>query len=296
MQNKKIDKEKIKTWFVTGASSGIGHEICRQLLIRGYNVVAVARRLPDFRDKNILCLSADVTNSDAIQNAINDGIKKFGRIDVLSNNAGISSDISCEEESLAHMKYVMDVNFFGAFNTINTILPHFRKNGHGTIINNTSECGVSPRKLGTAYCSSKYALEGLSAVCWHECKRFCRIMTLELGFFKGTEIGKNKKIVKSNINEYQNIPSFYKKCYFVCENKKELGVSLLLDQIEYEKLPRHLTLGKDACFHIKAEIECTKKDLINSKKISSKCSFYNYGQMFKLAKKLIWEKIIRKAK
>ena len=63
---KKIDIEKIKTWFVTGASSGIGHELCRQLLEKGYNVIAVARRIPDFEHENALCLSVDVTKPETI--------------------------------------------------------------------------------------------------------------------------------------------------------------------------------------------------------------------------------------
>lgn len=145
---KKIDKEKIKTWFVTGASSGVGHELCKQLLERDYNVIAVARRVPDFVHKNALCLSVDVTKPETIIDAIQKGIECFGKIDVLSNNAGISANITCEEETLEHMKQVMEVNFFGTFNTINALLPHFRQNKNGTIINNTSQSGLTPRLWG----------------------------------------------------------------------------------------------------------------------------------------------------
>ena len=152
---KKIDKEKIKTWFVTGASSGVGHELCKQLLKKGYNVIAVARRVPDFEHENALCLSVDVTKPETIKEAVKKGIDKFGKIDVLSNNAGISANITCEEETLEHMKEVMDINFFGTFNTINTLLPHFRENKNGTIICNTSQSGLTPRLYGAAYCSSK---------------------------------------------------------------------------------------------------------------------------------------------
>ena len=85
-KNKKIDKEKIKTWFITGASSGLGHELCRQLSERGYNVIAAARRKPDFEQGNILSLSMNVTKKEEIKNAINEGIKKFGEINVIVNN------------------------------------------------------------------------------------------------------------------------------------------------------------------------------------------------------------------
>ena len=207
---KKINKELIKTWFVTGASSGVGKEICKQLSERGYNVIAVARRIPDFHKENVLCLSADVTNPDSVVSAINKGIEKFGKIDVLSNNAGVSADITAEEESLEHMQEVMNTNFFGSFNTINKILPHFRKNKNGTVINNTSQSGISPRLFGSAYCSSKYALEGFTSVVRMETKSFCRVMAFELSFFFGTEIGKTKKSIDSQIEEYK-LENLHKK-------------------------------------------------------------------------------------
>ena len=133
-----MKNNKIKTWFVTGASSGVGKEVCRQLIDRGYNVIAVARRVPEFVGENILSLSVDVTNQDMIENAVKQGIEKFGNIDVLMNNAGISSNSTLEELSLSELNNVMNVNFYGAFNTMKVLMPHFRKNKNGTIVNNTS--------------------------------------------------------------------------------------------------------------------------------------------------------------
>ena len=180
MFNKKIAKDKINTWFVTGASSGVGHEICKQLLENGYNVVATARRIPDFKHENALCLSCDVTNSQSIKTAMDEGIKRFGSIEVLSNNAGISSYLTVEQETKENMRNVMETNFWGSYNTIYEFLPYFRQHHNGTIINNTSEAGIIPRAFGGAYCSSKHALEGLSSVLWHEAQTFCRVMTFEL--------------------------------------------------------------------------------------------------------------------
>ena len=118
---KKIAKDKIRTWFVTGASSGVGLEMCKQLLERGYNVIAVSRRIPLLENKNALCLSMDVTKIDEINNAISEGINRFGKIDVLVNNAGISANVSLEEENLEHMKKVMETNFFGTFISIHFV-------------------------------------------------------------------------------------------------------------------------------------------------------------------------------
>lgn len=271
---KKIAKEKIMTWFVTGASSGVGNELCKQLLKRGYNVIAVSRRDPNLKHENALCLSADVTNPDSINSAIEKGIEQFGRIDVLSNNAGICSHITLEEENLSHMKEVMETNFFGVFNTINALLPHFRYNKNGTIINNTSMSGLSIRYRGSAYCSSKHAIEGLTGVCWHETKSFCRTMAFELGYFPETNIIKNSKAVETEIEEYKKVKDFYKSINYTFENNLKSAIKIIIDQVEQEKLPRRLILGKDANIKVDAEIEYLKKDLKTSKRLTSQCSKY----------------------
>lgn len=283
---KKIDKNKIKTWFVTGASSGVGHELCKQLLERGYNVIAVARRVPDFEHENALCLSVDVTKPETIMNAIQKGIDKFGKIDVLSNNAGISANITCEEENLEHMKEVMEVNFFGTFNTINALLPHFRANKNGTIINNTSMHGLSFRYGGSAYCASKHAIEGFSSVVWHEAKSFCRVMAFELGWFPGTDIGTHWNKV-TTIDEYKNLNDFYKKIYYSFINQLDIGVKYIIDEVEKEKIQRRLILGKDAIIKVDSEIKYLRKNWRESKRRALKCAKFNKEFPKKVLKKVM---------
>lgn len=283
---KKIDKNRIKTWFVTGASSGVGHKLCEELLNRGYNVIAVARRIPDFKSENALCLSVDVTNPETIQNAIKLGIERFGKIDVLSNNAGISAEITCEEETLEHMKEVMEVNFFGTFNTVNALLPHFRKNKNGTIINNTSQSGVTPRLRGSAYCSSKYAIEGLSGVCYLETVKFCRVMIFELGFFSGTNVIEKMISKESEFSEYKDNKELC-KIWHTFDNDLDTAIPLLINQVEQEKLPRRLILGKDAYIKVKAEHNWIKKDLRNSKRRALKCAKFNKEFPKRVLRKII---------
>lgn len=287
---RKIDKDKIKTWFVTGASSGIGKEMCLQLLQRGYNVVAVSRRMPSFSDysdsKNLLCLSVDVTSPVSIQEAINKGILKFKKIDVLVNNAGISASVTCEEENLEHMKQVMETNFFGTYNTISALLPHFRQNHNGTIVNNTSMHGLSVRYGGSAYCSSKHAVEALTSVLHLETCKFCRIMAFELGLFLGTEIGThiNKQ---TEIEEYKNIPSDYKHFYYSFNNQIPVGVSLIIDEVEKEKMQRYFILGKDAYIKIKHQLSLMKGDIKKSKRKAYRCSKFDNKFILKIIRKII---------
>lgn len=270
-KNKKIKKEKIKTWFVTGASSGLGHELCEQLAQNGYNVIAIARRTPIFENKNIVCISADVTKVDEIENAINLGIEKFGEINVLVNNAGTSSYLTCEEELAEKMRSVMETNFWGAFNTIQILLPHFRKKNNGTIINVSSECGIIPRAFGAAYCSSKHALEGLSGVLWHETKRFCRVLTVELSFFKNTEIGKGEQ-KGSKLLEYSKIQWLPIKMKNSKNNDIKIATKFIIEEAEKEKMQRRLMLGEDIPKKIEFEINSLKNDLKLSKKRAELCA------------------------
>ena len=284
---KQIEKEKILTWFVTGASSGVGYELCKQLIEKGYNVIAVSRRIPDFTQPNVLCLSVDVTNPETINDAVKKGIEKFGRIDVLSNNAGISSYLTVEEEPVEEMRKVMETNFWGTYNTCHAILPYFRKQGHGTIVNMSSECGLLPRTFGAAYCSSKYAVEGLSSVLWLETQNFCRVMTVELSYFENTEIGQIKPRGTS-FDEYKNIPSMPVKVfrsYF--NNDISNGVKYIIEAVEKEKLQRRLMLGKDIICKVESEIQALKRDKNLSKTRAYKCAKINKEYLKRVINKVI---------
>lgn len=272
MKNNQSINVNIKTWFVTGASSGIGYKMCESLLEKGYNVIAVARGVPMFDHPNALCLRCDVTERDSIVNAVNAGIQKFGRIDVLMNNAGITASILCEDETLEHMKEVMEVNFFGTFNTINILLPHFRENKNGTIINNTSQSGISYRAYGSAYCASKHAVEGLTSVVRQEAQNFCRVMAFELGFFKGTEIVKACVTKQNTHAEYGNIKLYGAALdYKSFENRLDGVISSIISAVEKEKLPRHLPLGYDSIVKAKHELEILRQDIENAKQYNKVC-------------------------
>ena len=271
----KKQRNNTKTWFITGASSGVGYEFCKQLLEQGDNVIAVARRVPDFNNENALCLSVDVTDHEAVQIAIEKAFKRFGIIDVLVNNAGKTANISCEHETLEHMKEVMNVNFFGTFNTMNVIMPYFRKQRHGTILNNTSMHGITVRLWGSAYCSSKHAIEGLTGVARLEAQKFCRVAAFELGWFPGTELVKQgtHKIPKKT-EEYLNLKTPYN---YINDNKSiSNAVKTIIKVIkENDELPRHFMVGLDSISKAKIEISELKKNISYSSKFINQYSDYN---------------------
>ena len=191
------------------------------------------------------------------------------------NNAGITASVTLEEETLEHMKEVMETNFFGYFNTIHAILPHFRKNKNGTIINNISESGLTPSAYSSAYCSSKHALEGLTGVCLIETQKFCRVMSIEPGWFEGTNIIKNQIRTNSAYDEYKDLSPLHKPVNSSFKNDLTIALNCIIDTVELEKLPRRLILGKDAFQKIKSEADSLRKDLKNSKTQAMKCSIQN---------------------
>ena len=283
---KLIDKNKIKTWFITGASSGIGLEVCKQCLGKGYNVIAVARNKPDIEHPNALCLSADVTKPETITDAFRCGLEKFKEINVLFNSAGISSYGTFEEEPAEEMRKVMEVNFWGTYNTMHRLLPYFRSKQTGTIVNISSEMGLYPRAYGAAYCASKYALEGLTSVVWWETKKFCRILTVELDKFDGTKIGANKPKGVSNIPEYKGLQWLPYKILNFNSNKNDLtiAVSFIIKEVEKKKITRRLMLGKTICQRTYKEINSIKKDINYSYFKALKCANIN---IFKLMSEYI---------
>ena len=268
----RISRNKIKTWLVTGASSGLGAIICKELLERNYNVIALARRKPTFNNQRIYSLSCDITDETDVMHAVDSGIDRFGSIDVLINNAGISSNYTLEESTNEDLHKIFETNFFGTCNITRICLKYFRLQGHGTVVNNTSQSGLSGRLFGCGYCSSKHALEGLTSVLSIEAQKFCRVMAVEYGWFPGTDICKSATTTKTKFYEYQ-IKDKFSSIYNDFYHEINTGVNYLINQIEKEELPRHLILGFDAIEKVKHEINLLQKDISISRKRALFCAY-----------------------
>ena len=156
-----------QTILITGCSSGIGRVTAKYFQERGWNVVATVRSNPEQDDElnaleNVLVAKLDVTKKDTIDAAIAAGIERFGQIDVLLNNAGYGSYGLLEATPERKMRMQYDVNVIGPMLVMQSILPHFRKRGKGTIINISSMGGKITFPLGTLYHGSKFAVEGMT--------------------------------------------------------------------------------------------------------------------------------------
>lgn len=154
-----------KTALVTGASSGMGKVIAKQLIKDGLTVVVAARRveqMDDLKDLGAHPVAMDVSDDAGRKAALAEITAKFGGVDVLVNCAGFGLYGSVEDVPLKEARYQMDVNLFGAAALIQEVVPYMREKRAGKIINITSMGGKIYTPLGAWYHASKHALEGLS--------------------------------------------------------------------------------------------------------------------------------------
>ncbi|WP_330310345.1 MULTISPECIES: oxidoreductase [unclassified Streptomyces] len=154
---------------VTGASSGIGKETALALVAAGFNVVGTSRDTSRVTPLDgVTFLGLDVASDASVATAVQEVSERFGRIDVLVNNAGVGSMGAAEETSVAQAQGVFDTNVFGVMRMVNEVLPHMRAQGRGRIINISSVLGFMPQPYMAAYAASKHAIEGYTESLDHE--------------------------------------------------------------------------------------------------------------------------------
>jgi NAD(P)-dependent dehydrogenase (short-subunit alcohol dehydrogenase family) len=162
----------MKVWFITGAARGMGVDIATAALDAGHAVVATARDAQKVTEvlgehENLLAVSLDITDPDAAEAAVKAAVDRFGRIDVLVNNAGNFYAGFFEEISPQQFRQQMETNFFGPLNVTRAVLPVMRSQRSGHVITFSSTAGLVGQEFVAAYCASKFALEG-----WMESIRF----------------------------------------------------------------------------------------------------------------------------
>ena len=183
-----------KVAIVTGSSSGIGLESALLLARNGYITYATMRS-PE-KDTSIKTavqkeglpirvVQLDVTDDNSVKNAIDHIISEAGRIDVLVNNAGYSLGGALEDLSMEEIKSQYETNLFGLIRVTQTVLPTMRKQRSGRILNISSGAGIFGYPGGSAYVSTKFAVEGLSESIAYELEPFgIKVILIEPGFIK----------------------------------------------------------------------------------------------------------------
>ena len=177
---------------VTGASSGIGQAAAGALADAGFRVAGTSRDASRVTPRDgVTFLDLDVTSDESAAAAVGQVIARFGRIDVLVNNAGIGSAGAAEELSVAQDQKVFDINVFGVIRMTKAVLPHMRAQGGGRIINISSVAGFAPQPFMAVYVASKHAVEGYSESVDHEVReQGIRVLLVE-PFNTGTRFDAN---------------------------------------------------------------------------------------------------------
>ncbi|MBB4910784.1 SDR family NAD(P)-dependent oxidoreductase [Actinophytocola algeriensis] len=152
----------MRTWFITGASRGLGQAFTEAALAEGDRVVAVSRTIEPREDDRVLAFRLDVTDRDAVHAAVDRAVAHFGRLDVVVNNAGYLAMGMVEEFTEEEARAQLDVNFFGPLWVTQAVLPHLRGQGGGHLVQISSIGALGGFPLTGLYSASKFALEGMS--------------------------------------------------------------------------------------------------------------------------------------
>jgi len=241
-------------WFITGCSTGFGRDLARLVLDRGWRAAVTARardRVTDLVDgnANALALELDVTNDAQIGAAVSAVQAKFGRIDVLVNNAGYGYQATAEEGEESEIRGQFDTNVFGLFGLTRAVLPIMRAQRSGNIVNFTSVAGLVGFPGSGYYAASKHAVEGWSDSLLAEVAPLgIGVTCVEPGPFRTDWAGRSLRQTPSAIPEYADTAQARMegtKSYSGSQEGDPVRAGeAIIAAVQQEIPPRHLVLGR----------------------------------------------------
>jgi len=259
-----------KVWFVTGAGRGMGVDIAKAALAAGHAVVATARNADTVtaalgQDDDLLAVKLDVTDPADAEAAVQAAVERFGRIDVLVNNAGNFYAGYFEEISPEQMRAQIETNLFGPMNITRAVLPVMRKQRSGHVITITSTAGLIGQEFCAAYATSKFGVEG-----WMESLRFdlepygIHTTAVEPGFFRTELLVEDSSTIwpELSIDDYAERTA-QTKVAWQSMNGQQTGdpaklAAVLVTLTQQENPPLRWVAGADAV----AAVEQKPKDLL----------------------------------
>ncbi|OAP59409.1 hypothetical protein AYL99_06707 [Fonsecaea erecta] len=260
-----------KVWFITGCSSGFGRELALGALRRGDRVIATARnasKLDDIKAAGATTMNWDVTAPlDDLKKTAEQAHQVYGRFDYLINNAGYNQVGGLEELTPEETQAQFATNVFGLLNTTRAIVPYMRAQRSG-VVANFSSVGAWRGVAGAGlYCSSKWAVSGISETLYFELADFnIKVCTVEPGYFRSNFLSAGNKLKRGNaIADYEGTAVRKgEQLMDEYDNKQpgdiKKGVAVLISVLTGEtgrEIPMRLVLGPDAYRMIKAKCEET---------------------------------------
>ena len=260
-----------RVWLITGSSSGFGREIALAALEGGDRVVATARRPDALADlvasapDRVHAVALDVARAEQIETAVAGALERFGRIDVLVNNAGYGSVGAVEEIDMDDLRGLMETMFFGPVALTKAVLPHMRECRSGAIVQTSSMGGqLSPPGFG-AYCSAKFAFEAMSESLAAEVEPYgIRVLIPEPGAFR-TGFGGARLHRSPELDAYADTAGL-NRAYMDGVDGTQPGdprkaAAAIVAALDAPDAPLRLALGDDAVDAIRAKHERLRADL-----------------------------------
>lgn len=274
-----------KTWFITGASQGIGLILVKQLLAQGYNVAATARNAQALQSAvgisspSFLPLQVNLVDEDSVSVAVNSAIANFGTIDVLVNNAGYGLIGGVEESSNQEVQASFDVNVFGLLNVTRAVLPHMRAAQSGHIFNLSSVFGLIAGAGWGIYCGTKFAVEGISEALAQEVQPFgIKVTIIEPGYVRTNFLNSGSVATPENpIAAYTALAEERRKHREdvpgtqIGDPEKVAGV--IINAAQLSEAPLRLLLGSDSYQYANYKIQMLKDGIEAHKEITFSTDF-----------------------
>lgn len=273
-----------KVWFITGASRGLGLLIARDALTRGDSVVATARNPQAIVDAlgaqpGLLAVQLDVTKEAATVVAVQRAIERFGRIDVLVNNAGYGILGAVEETSAEEVRRNFDTNVFGLLNVSRAVLPVLRKQRSGHVINISSQGGYQAFGGFGIYCATKFAVEGLSEAMAQELAPLgVRVTVVDPGAFRTDFLDATSLVqTAARLEDYEEAVGVM-RTFVSTNNRAQPGDPAKLSQAMLalaaaDQPPLRLQMGSDAVARVFAKHQQVEQELAQWKALALSTDF-----------------------
>ncbi len=243
-----------KVWFITGCSSGFGRALAARVLASGAQLVLTARDPSALADlvhigpERCLSLALDVRDPEQCRAAVAQAEQRFGRIDVLVNNAGYGYQATVEEAEDAQIRAVFETNVFGVFNVTRAVLPGMRQRRSGSILTIGSIAGLVGFAGSGYYASTKHAIEGWSDALAAELKPLgVKVACIEPGPFRTDFAARSLQQTPVRLPEYVATAGARLQATRAHSGRQpgdpERAADILLNLVELPEWPRHLILG-----------------------------------------------------
>ncbi len=269
-------------WLITGCSTGFGRELAKHVIERGYRTVVTARNPDEVKDLaakgQALALKLDVTDQGQIDAAIEAAEEKFGRIDVLVNNAGIGYFAAVEESEEDQIRKMFEINVFGLSRMIHAVLPGMRKRREGFIVNLSSIGGLRSFPSIGYYNATKFAVEGLSEALWQEVEPLgIKVMLVEPSGFRTDWAGRSANESKRQIDDYAATAGAWRDQVRALSGKQPgdpvLAAHAIVEAMLSPNPPHRLLLGNDAYQAATAKLDDLRKEFSAWEAVSRAADF-----------------------